>query len=87
MVRIEKEEEIPVMKDLLLGSVLCQPRMAKRHMFLKSVRQYGTNRVGGLKGHPLVVSISACHADDPGSIPGNGVNLFLGFIEKLLNLL
>ena len=25
----------------------------------------------------IVVSISACHADDPGSIPGRGVLIFL----------
>ena len=26
----------------------------------------------------IVVSISACHADDPGSIPGRGVFRFVG---------
>ncbi|URE15568.1 hypothetical protein MUK42_04231, partial [Musa troglodytarum] len=29
----------------------------------------------------IVVSIPACHAGDPGSIPGNGVN-FLLFCQK-----
>ena len=32
------------------------------------------NEVGG----SIVVSISACHADDPGSIPGRGVYLHPG---------
>ena len=27
----------------------------------------------------IVVSISACHAEDPGSIPGRGVPLFFFF--------
>ncbi|KAK7411315.1 hypothetical protein VNO78_02748 [Psophocarpus tetragonolobus] len=31
----------------------------------------------------IVVSISACHADDPGSIPGNGV-FFLFFPNSIL---
>ena len=30
----------------------------------------------------IVVSISACHADDPGSIPGRGVFYFLLCVSK-----
>lgn len=45
---------------------------------------YGTPQIRG----SIVVSISACHAEDPGSIPGRGVldalmGLFIGtFIGK-----
>ena len=30
----------------------------------------------------IVVSISACHADDPGSIPGRGVFVSITYMEK-----
>ena len=32
----------------------------------------------------IVVSISACHADDPGSIPGRGAFLLLLMLETYL---
>jgi hypothetical protein len=31
----------------------------------------------------IVVSIPACHAGDPGSIPGSGVSVFFGFGVKI----
>ena len=34
----------------------------------------------------IVVSISACHADDPGSIPGRGVLFYLLAFEKCEDL-